>query len=272
MVLETTDGIGVLAYAGLGATPNGTQPSEWMSAVLRGRGGLSFEQALGVLSAAANKELPRHLLGVPGGAHFIIVPAFIRGVGARLYTIDKVVDRTTGKHWYRYTSHQRTALPGSTSPRLALAGTGGLYLARKEPVWHRELLHVVNAHDRGKLSDDLIADHVAKLTYEAHQKVTDGAVGPNCIVVWRRRQDLRRPVSGGGHQFYSGVNRDRHSHALPTIANGMDVRSLVGMLMDQFQRSLADGGVRPAVFDISKDEMNRRLAECLSITRMNLPV
>jgi hypothetical protein len=45
MNLETTDGVGLLAYAGLGATPRGTQPSEWMSAVLRGRGGLTFEQA-----------------------------------------------------------------------------------------------------------------------------------------------------------------------------------------------------------------------------------
>jgi hypothetical protein len=43
MILETTDGVGLLAYAGLGATSQRTQPSEWMSAVLRGRGGLTFE-------------------------------------------------------------------------------------------------------------------------------------------------------------------------------------------------------------------------------------
>jgi hypothetical protein len=29
--LQTDDGIGLLAYAGLGATPRGTQPSEWMT-------------------------------------------------------------------------------------------------------------------------------------------------------------------------------------------------------------------------------------------------
>jgi hypothetical protein len=67
MELSTGDGVGILAYAGLGATALGTQPSKWMSAVLRGRGGLTFEQALDVLSAAANRELPRHLLGTPGG-------------------------------------------------------------------------------------------------------------------------------------------------------------------------------------------------------------
>jgi hypothetical protein len=42
MDLETTDGRGLLAYAGLGAMARGTQPSEWMSAVLRGRGGMTF--------------------------------------------------------------------------------------------------------------------------------------------------------------------------------------------------------------------------------------
>jgi hypothetical protein len=36
LTLETLDGVGVLGYAGLGATAAGTQPSAWMSAVLRG--------------------------------------------------------------------------------------------------------------------------------------------------------------------------------------------------------------------------------------------
>jgi hypothetical protein len=78
MVLETTDGRGLLAYAGLGATPKGTQPSEWMSAVLRGRGGMTFDQALDALSDAATRELPKHLALLPGGGHFIVVPAFGR--------------------------------------------------------------------------------------------------------------------------------------------------------------------------------------------------
>jgi len=91
MDLETTDGHGLLAYAGLGATPRGTQPSEWMSAVLRGRGGMTFEQALGVLAGAATRELPKYLVSVPGGGHSIVIPAFVRGIGSRLYTIDNVV-------------------------------------------------------------------------------------------------------------------------------------------------------------------------------------
>jgi hypothetical protein len=38
---------------------------------------------------------PRHLARIPGGAHFILVPADLKGVGSRLYTIDNVFDRTT---------------------------------------------------------------------------------------------------------------------------------------------------------------------------------
>ena len=170
MDLETTDGHGLLAYAGLGATPRGTQPSEWMSAVLRGRGGMTFEQTLGVLADAATRELPKYLVSVPGGSHSIVIPAFVRGIGSRLYTIDNVVHPKTGQHWYRYTSHQRTADPGSPSARLAFAGTGGEYIYRnKDRAWQRELLSLVNQHDRGKISDHLIADQLAQLNYEAHK-------------------------------------------------------------------------------------------------------
>lgn len=262
MNLETPDGVGLLAYAGLGATPRGTQPSEWMSAVLRGRGGSTFEHALGALAAAANKELPRHLARMPGGGHFIIIPAFVRGVGCRLYSIDNVVDRRTKRHWYRYTSHQRTAEPGSPSVRLAVGGTGGIYLALKDGSWQRALLSLVNAHDRGKVSDQVIADQLASLNYEAHQEVRDGSVGPRCIVVWRRRPDARGGAPGGGHQFYTAIDRDQDSATIPTIANGMDVQGIAGVLMTAFQARVASHGLRSgAAFDIDTDGMNRLLAK-----------
>ena len=84
-----------------------------MSTALRGRGGMTFEQTLGVLADAATRELPEHLASVQGGRHSIDIQAFIRGIGSRVYTIDNVVNHKTGQHWYRYTSHQRTADPGS---------------------------------------------------------------------------------------------------------------------------------------------------------------
>ena len=59
--LQTVDAVAVLAYAGLGATLQGTQPSAWMSNVLRGRGGLTLEQSLAILANAATKQLPAWL-------------------------------------------------------------------------------------------------------------------------------------------------------------------------------------------------------------------
>jgi len=263
MDLETTDGHGLLAYAGLGATPRGTQPSEWMSAVLRGRGGMTFEQTLGVLADAATRELPKYLVSVPGGSHSIVIPAFVRGIGSRLYTIDNAVHPKTRQHWYRYTSHQRTNIPGSPSVRLAFAGSGGYYLAQKDRVKRRSLLSLVKAHDCGKISDRLIADRLAGLNYEAHKALEatgDSTVGSRSIVVWRRRPDARPGAPGGGHQFYTGVDRDRDCPAIPTIANGMDVQALAKILMKEFQRGLADHGFTPAAFNVHKDEMNRLLA------------
>jgi hypothetical protein len=57
MFLEATDGVAILGYCGLGATLRGTEPADWMSAVLRGRN-LPLEQSLGVLAAAIETAPP----------------------------------------------------------------------------------------------------------------------------------------------------------------------------------------------------------------------
>lgn len=265
MCLETTDGIGLLAYAGLGATPQGTQPSDWMSAVLRGHGGLTFEQALGILSDVANRELPRHLALLPISApraHFVMIPAFIVGSGPRLYSIDNVLAPKTNRHWYRFTRYQRTDLPGSPCPRIVYGGTGGMYLASRACTFERPLLSLVNAHERGRISDFVIADHLARLNYEAHQRIRDGSVGPRCIVVWRRRRDLHRPgVSGGGQAFYVGTCHDDDSAPIPTIGNGLDVQAITRVLFRPFQKWVARDGGGPDPSEVDASELNRRLAE-----------
>jgi hypothetical protein len=262
MSLETTDGVGLLAYAGLGATSNGTQPSEWMSAVLRGHGGLGFEQALGVLATAATKELPRHLVRMPGGAHSIMVPAFVRGIGSRLYTIDNRVDSKAGIHSYRYTSYQRTAGPTSTSARLGLAGTGGLYLMQNRALWQGRLLGLVKAQDRAKISPYIVADELARLNYEAHERVRDGTVGPRCIVVWRRRRDASSPGSGGAHQFYSGPDREPDSGTIPMIDHGKNVSGIATLVMKCFQDQISDAAFSfDSGLHVDPDEMNRLLGE-----------
>jgi hypothetical protein len=262
MSLETLDGVGLLGYAGLGATPRGTQPSDWMSAVLRGRGGQTFEQALQTLSNVAARELPRYLARTPAGAHFIIIPAFVRGLGPRVYSIDNVIDRDTGSHRCRFTNYQQTGTPGSPVPRVAVAGTGGMYLASRRRTWQRDLLRIVNAHDRGKLSDRVIADRLAELNWEAHRGVRDGSVGPRCIVAWRRRADARPGLPGGGQEFYTGTRRDGDAAAIPTISNGLDVQGIAGTLMDAVQPWLASlNSGESAGFEFDDDEINARLAE-----------
>jgi len=89
MFLETTDGVAILGYAGLGATAKGTEPADWMSAVLRGRK-LPLEQALGELAGAMQRQYPSHLIRFPKNvpaSHNILIPAFV-DAEVRLYTID----------------------------------------------------------------------------------------------------------------------------------------------------------------------------------------
>jgi hypothetical protein len=102
--IETNDGVAFLAYAGLGATAAGTQPSDWMSAVLRGRH-LPLEAALQVLAEAMKAQLPQHLTkvsGTSGPAHIVLAPAFLNGE-PRLYSIDLALDATRKRQFFRHT-------------------------------------------------------------------------------------------------------------------------------------------------------------------------
>jgi hypothetical protein len=260
--LQTADGVGLLAYAGLGATPKGTQPSQWMSAVLRGRGGMTFEQSLGVLTAVAIRELPRHLVLLQNPGHAIVGPAFIRGIGSRLYSIENFLDRKTGRHLYRLTNYQQTDVPGSPSNRVAIAGSGGAHFNRKkDQTWHRALLSLVNKYDQGKISEWAVADYLAGLNCEAAKGVRDGTVGRRSIVVWCGRPDApRRMRTGGGHQCYTGPNRDRDSGIIPTITNGMDTAASAKIMLEQMQRGIAAHGFNLAALNFDPEDMNRRLA------------
>jgi hypothetical protein len=264
--LETDDGIGVLAYAGLGATRSGTQPSDWMNAVLRGRGGLTFEQTLGALAGVATKELPRHLAAIPNPSyrsHVVIAPAFIKGIGSRLYTIDYVIDPGTGRHRGSYRSHVRGDVPGSQSIRIAGAGSGAGYTSKKGEAWHRALRRLVRDHDLGKVSNDTIADQLAALNYEVHEELAkrgDDSVGPRSIVVWRRRRDARKRNMGDGQLFYTGTGRDQHMPGIPTIINGNDLMALVGVFTEMVNRQVIGVDFDSIEINLDTDEMNRRLA------------
>ena len=63
MFLETTDGVAILGYAGIGATARGTEPSGWMSNVLRGRN-WPLEPSLGAISTVMQQELRPYMRSV----------------------------------------------------------------------------------------------------------------------------------------------------------------------------------------------------------------
>lgn len=232
MFLDTTDAVAILGYAGLGATPKGTEPSDWMGAVLRGRN-LPLEQSLGVLADALQRQFPPHLMRLPPSvlaSHNVLIPAFV-GSEARLYSIDLTIAQDRKRTAFRYTRHvvDPAGPRPSRTPRVGLAGSGAIYLACDRR-WIRRLLTLVRASDRKQISPHVVADYLSTLNHATHVNTADGSVGPRCIVAWRHRKTGAHG-GGGAHQFYDSLKRVPDSGALATIANGMDVQALVRATM-----------------------------------------
>jgi hypothetical protein len=149
-----------------------------------------------------------------------------------------------------------------------VAGSGQSYILPQPRAWYRPLLSLVAANDHGQVSDILVADRLAALNYEVYEalKKARGAardtVGPRSIVVWRRRPDVGSKRGGGGHQFYTGTDRDPDSPAIPSIMNGMDGQALVTILTEQLRQQVGQNGIDSTVPppDLDTNEMNRRLA------------
>ncbi|MDX2074650.1 MAG: hypothetical protein SFX19_09870 [Alphaproteobacteria bacterium] len=248
MSIKTSDAVAILGYAGLGETAQGTEPSDWMSRVLRGRN-WTLEQSLGAIAGSMQKELPRHLQGLnPEGfsAHHVIALAFVKNI-PRLYSIDLELSPDRKKQFFRYTRHECNAPPTAPRPpRIVLAGSGGSYATRFRTLWKREILRLVNAHDEGKISARAVADHLALLNHEVHS--IDPFTGPNCIVMWSYRKDGFYK-GGGGHEFYIGMKRAQ-SPFIPSIVNGIDMQALGQEMLAQMREC---GHVRP-------DKINALLA------------
>ena len=262
MTLETKDGVAVLGYAGLGTTAGGTEPADWMSAVLRGRN-LPLEQCLGELSSALQRQFPKHLAALPvqfGAAHSILVPAFLNDE-PRLYSIDLAFAPDRQSYSFRYTRHVMGPVPSTPPriPRIGLAGSGITFLL-SDKRWVRELLKIVRACDRQRVAPQVVADHLALINNRVSLGTLDNSVGPRSIVVWRHRKGSTRR-GGGGHQFYNGIERERDSAALPTIGSGMDIQALIQATMPFVMAqmsSLEDGG---GALEIDRDEINAVLAQ-----------
>jgi hypothetical protein len=223
LFLETTDGLALLGYSGLGETGKGTEPSDWMANVLRGRN-LPLEHSISVLTDAVKARLPQHLDSLPGAGthvHSILVPAFQNGE-PRVYTIDLV--RPSGKNAYafRWTRHvvPRNVPGGYTTPRFIIGGSGAIRLFRDQR-WMRDLLRLIKAHDAGRITAQSVAMAFAKLNNQIAR--IESTVGPRCIVAWKFQK------GGGAHEFFDGAQREFNSSFVfvPIIARGMDLGSLV---------------------------------------------
>jgi len=250
MVLETRDGIAILGYAGLGATTRGTEPSDWMNKVLRGRGALTLEQALGVLADAMRQQLPRHLQIMPRGpaAHSLVASAFV-GEERRLYTIDMALSPDRRTIAFGYTRHQFEYSPRKIgkAPPFARGGSGAL--AGLHAGWRREALRLVKANERGQISPRVVADALAQLNYETHRQ--DQFVGPNCIVIWRYRRDARVKW-GGGYQAYVGTSPDGKGSGPPTLVSGLDMMAISKEFLGAFSKQIDEGGWEKAGSEMSK--------------------
>lgn len=257
MFLHTTDGVGILGYAGLGATALGTETADWMNAVLRCRS-LPLDQSLQVLAAAIQRQIPPHLAPITGNGgieHHVLITAF-RGNEFRLYSIHPVIRPDRKAYRFQHTHYIMEPRAGVRVPaRLGICGDGARQLARNQ-TWKRPLLHIVRAYDRGAVSERAVADHLARLNYEVHLANPDGLVGPRCIVGWRSRRGGVHN-GGGGQQSYTATDRDADTPSLPTLDAGTDITALVGVVMTRVLEARRAG--RPFQ-DFPADEVNADLA------------
>lgn len=226
MFLDTIDGQAMLGYAGLGATSLGTEPSDWMARVLRGRN-LTLEQSLSVLAEAAKDNLPRHLgkLRITGAAsHNIIISTFVEGE-PRLYTIDITYHETGHDYNLRFTRHLTTRKSGKRQmpPSVVFGGSGAIrLLGNRSWAWARDLRKMVAVHDQGRISPLTVATALARLNSRVAK--VEPTVGSRCIVSWRLKN------GGGGYQFFDGARREASSGGLPSIVQGLDIQALSEIL------------------------------------------
>jgi hypothetical protein len=262
MTLDTKDGVAILGYAGLGMTAGGTEPADWMSAVLRGRN-LPLEQCLGELSLALQRQFPKHLAALPvqfGAAHTVLVPAFVNDE-PRIYSIDLVLAPDRLSYWFRRTRHVVGPVPSNPprTPRIGLAGSGANFLLRDKS-WIRPLLKLVRACDRQRVSPQAVADHLALINNRVSQGAVDNSVGPRSIVVWRHRKGSSHK-EGGAHRFYNGIESEAEDGPLPTIGGGIDFQAFIQAIkpiMIALTSSMKERGVAPENY---RDAMNAAVAK-----------
>lgn len=203
MTVEASDGVVVLGYAGLGLTAGGTQPSTWMSNVLRRRN-LSVEGCLWALAHEMQQHLAPHVTGKWN--HIVAAPAIVDSE-CRSYVIGLSDDGRVAYERLRMKGlGDRGSRSKSVPPRAVYTGSGGRWLSKQQSKREmlRELYSLAGKHDLRKVSPLAVADRLAILNSLASEKLP-ATVGPTCYVLWRRRSG----ASGWEQQNYRGTDRVR---------------------------------------------------------------
>lgn len=245
MVLETGDGCALLGYAGLGRTALGTEPSDWMFNVLRGRN-LPMDESLSVLAGAVQREFPRHLMRIGSGflpLHGIIIPAFVSGKYL-FYSIGLRLDHKRQSGEMRL-QKWIPAGSGSQPPRLVVAGSAESVLMRDKS-WVRPLLRLASASDRGQISPETVANQLARIIVDVSKR--DRFTGMNSIVCWRNRKGGPHKM-GGEHKFYDNGVRVINDAVIPQLTRGYPISdvcaALMPLFMDNFARWGGKGPLKP---------------------------
>jgi hypothetical protein len=227
--VDTTDGKLLIGYCGLGKTPLGLQPSEWMARTLRGVN-LPLEQSLEILRAAAERRLPKYLNQI-GGYHAIIAVGFRNGE-PRTYGIDVTAGNPPRIRLFRRTWKIYEQF-GQHGPMIAAGGTGALALG-KEQIRSRILMHIIKRHERGLISPIAVARYLAGMNLAAARGDKSKQVSNRCVVAWRPVV-WRKGDGGGGQIYFDGLQREHPSDgAFPVLSNGDDIQALGAITMKHF--------------------------------------
>lgn len=259
LVLEATDGLALIGYCGLGLTEGGTEPSEWMSRVLRGMR-LSLRRSMEVLATAVRDRLSSHLPTLPptiAPLHQVVAVGFEDHTPV-VYLLNVGI-RTDNTILCEASSYRRSneAVPPLNPPAFIVAGDG-MSAVPHDRAWGRSLRSLHRAFDAGRISDRAFADELAARNRRVAESVR--SVSRECIVAWRAR-DRNRERGTGGHHFYGSTVRLNEAPALPEIAGGVDVKAVFEAMLpamaDWVDRTFESGV--PA--DLDTVALNEALAQ-----------
>lgn len=215
--LESDGHKAIIGYAGLGATAAGTQPSEWMNNVFRGRRG-PLEHLLGILAEAGLNELPKHIEA--GKFNHTAIAVALKNRVPVTYGVGVRHSADSNQYEKYYTKYQTAA---GNAPPVVVGGSGAAVVASLGIRAIRPLLRLARAAEKGQISANKVSDEMAALSYRVH--LVEGTVGPRSIVLWTDKNGT------GGQACYTGASRDANCSGVPTIANGMDVGAIAGLTM-----------------------------------------